>query len=380
MRIQSDKKLYVGGEFTSYDGESSNRIVRLFSDGRKDNSFNVGSGFNDAVRGIVIQNDGKILVGGHFTDYNGTTANRIIRLNPDGSRDTSFNIGSGFNAQIRTMEMQEDGKILVGGAMVNYNGTNIYRIARLNTNGSLDASFNVGLGFNNNIRAIAFQDDGKIILGGGFLVYSGTVTNRIIRLNPDGSRDTSFIIGSGFNEQINVVDIDANGKILVGGFFTGYNGISVNKIARLNTNGSLDSSFAIGSGFNGQVNGFIRYNDKIIVGGGFTTYNSTPANGIIRLNSDGSRDTSFDIGVGCTSSSRFFMIQEDRKILVGGDFTGYNGTSFGRLMRLHGESHISLMDTDNEDAIHAEFTSKGYILSGSLLSGSAPMVFIDTEG
>ncbi len=377
--LQNNRKILVWWEFTTYDWISANKIVRLFSDGRRDTSFIIGSWFNDAVRAITVQDDGKIIVWWHFTNYNWVTANRIIRLNPDWSVDNSFVIWSGFNAQVRTIALQEDGKMIVGWAIVNYNWANIYRIVRLNTNGSIDTSFNVWLGFNNNIRSIAFQEDGKIILGGWFVVYNWTTTNRIIRINPDGSRDNSFVIWSGFNEQINMVAIQPDGKILVGGLFTGYNWTLANRIARLNSNGSIDASFNMWNWFDAQVVSLMTYNNKIIIGWAFDFYNGTSINKLVRLNNDWSIDTSFNVWIGYNNTVRSFGIQTDGKILVWWDFTWYQSASFWRLMRLHGDSNVSLLDTNNEDAIHAEFLSKWYIVSQSILSWSAPMVFIDTE-
>ncbi len=375
---QDSNKMLVWWEFTWYNWYTTNKIIRLYTDGRRDATFDIWSWFNDAIRAIVIQNDGKILVWGHFTNYNWTVVNRIVRLNTDGSIDTSFGIWSWFNAQVRVITLQSDGKILVWGAITNYNWTTIYRIARLNTNGTIDSSFNVWLGFNNNIRSIVFQDDGKIILGWGFVVYNWTTTNRIIRVNPNGSRDNSFVIWSGFNEQINSVLLLPDGKILVWGLFTGYNWTSVNRIARLNTDGSLDTTFDIWDWFNSQVVSFVVDDEKIIVWWTFTGYDSTIANRIIRLHTDGSADTSFNFWVWFDNAVRFLSRQPDGKILVWGDFTTYKWASFWWLIRLNGNSHISLLDTDNEDVVRAEFISKGYTISGDILSWSAPMVFVDT--
>ncbi len=375
---QDSNKMLVWWEFTWYNWYTTNKIVRLYTDGRRDATFDIWSGFNDAIRAIVIQNDGKILVWWHFTNYNWTVVNRIIRLNTDGSIDTSFVIWSWFNAQVRVIALQNDGKILVWGAITNYNWTTIYRIARLNTNGAIDSSFNVWLGFNNNIRSIVFQDDGKIILGWWFVVYNWTTTNRIIRVNPNGSRDNTFIIWSGFNEQINSILLLSDGKILVWGLFTGYNWTSVNRIARLNTDGSLDTTFDIWGWFNSQVVSFVIDDEKIIVWWTFTGYDSTIANRIIRLHTDGSTDTSFNFWVWFDNAVRFLSRQPDGKILVWGDFTTYKWASFWWLIRLNGNSHISLLDTDNEDVVRAEFISKWYTLSGDILSWSAPMVFVDT--
>src|SRR5690554_3203657 len=91
-----------------------------------------------------------------------------------GSLDTSFDIGNGFNQGVLSTALQPDGKILVGGAFIEYNWEPQNRIIRLNTDGSLDDSFNIGTGFNNLVFSIAVQPDGKIIIGGGFTAYNGT--------------------------------------------------------------------------------------------------------------------------------------------------------------------------------------------------------------
>src|SRR5690606_20274470 len=107
--------------------------------------------------------DGKIIIGGDFTSYNGTSRNHIVRLNLDGSIDTSFVIGTGTNIQVLATSIQSDGKVIVGGYFTNYNGSFINRIARLNTDGSLDPTFVVGTGANNTVFTSAIQSDGKII-------------------------------------------------------------------------------------------------------------------------------------------------------------------------------------------------------------------------
>jgi uncharacterized delta-60 repeat protein len=301
IKIQNDGKILAGGSFTSYNGTGANNIIRLNSDGSVDSSFVYGSGFSGSKSGevniIKIQSDGKILVGGYFTDYNGTGANRIIRLNSDGSVDSSFVYGSGFNDYVLTIAIQSDGKILVGGYFANYNGTGANYIIRLNSDGSVDSSFVYGSGFGGPVRTIAIQSDGKILVGGYFLNYNGTVANKIIRLNSDGSIDSSFVYGSGFGGpkvSVKTIAIQSDGKILAGGDFTNYNGTGANYIIKLNSDGSVDSSFVYGSGFDDYVQTIaIQSDGKILVGGYFANYNGTVANKIIRLNSDGSVDSSF---------------------------------------------------------------------------------------
>ncbi|MEY3471260.1 MAG: hypothetical protein RLZZ223_610 [Candidatus Parcubacteria bacterium] len=190
----------------------------------KDPAFDTGIpvGFNNPVNTLALQSDGKILVGGNFTSYQGVGANYIIRLNSDGSRDTSFNVGTGFNSTVNTLTLQSDGKILVGGWFTSYQGVGANNIIRLNSDGSRDNSFNIGSGFSGSVSQIIVQSDGKVLVGGGFTSYQGVGANYIIRLNSDGSRDTSFNIGTGFNSWVYSLSLQSDGKILVGGNFTIY--------------------------------------------------------------------------------------------------------------------------------------------------------------
>jgi uncharacterized delta-60 repeat protein len=355
IALQSDGKILVGGEFTSYDGTTQNFITRLNSDGSRDTTFDIGTGFNNGVTSIALQSDGKILVGGASTSYNGVTQNNLTRLNPDGSRDTTFDIGTGFTGEffsfIYSIAIQSDGKILVGGSFTSYNGTTQNNLTRLNPDGSRDTTFDIGTGFNITVYSIAIQSDGKIIVGGEFTSYDGTTQNNLTRLNPDGSRDTTFDIGTGFTGEffslILKVKIQSDGKILVGGGFTEYNGVAQNNFTRLNADGSRDTTFVIGTGFNITVYSIaIQSDGKIIVGGEFTSYDGVTQNRIARLNSDGSLDTTFDIGTGLGDDPGFFniglaqsiAIQSDGKIVVGGIFISYNDVAQLNITRIFGEA------------------------------------------
>src|SRR5207249_1691942 len=133
-------------------------------------SFDPGTGANNTVYTSALQADGKIIIGGDFTSYNGTARNRIARLNTDGSLDTSFNPGTGSNNNVFTMALQVNGKIVIGGDFTTYNGTSRNTIARLNTDGSLDTTFNpAGTGATYEVAAIVLQADGKIVIAGDFM-------------------------------------------------------------------------------------------------------------------------------------------------------------------------------------------------------------------
>src|SRR3990172_1754243 len=201
------------------------------------------AGANLVIRAAVLQVNGKILIGGNFTQYNGTGRNYIARINTDGSLDATFDPGTGANGTIMAIAIQTDGKIIIGGWFTQYNGTGRNYIARINTDGSLDATFDPGTGANAWVHSLAIQADGKILIGGNFTQYNGTGRNYIARINTDGSLDATFDPGTGANAWVHSLAIQADGKILIGGNFTQYNGTGRNRIARINTDGSLDATF-----------------------------------------------------------------------------------------------------------------------------------------
>jgi len=389
--IQSDGKILVGGDFAQFTGSSQNHLIRLNSDGSKDETFDIGSGLDyGSVLSTAIQSDGKILAGGTFTSFSGISQNRLIRLNSDGSKDETFDIenginyavfsisidsagniwtggefntyggffsnylvkisndlvtinetfdiGSGFNGTVTAVAIQSDGKILVGGGFTTFTGSQQNYLIRLNSNGTKDSSFNIGTGFDNSVNAIAIQSDGKIMVGGSFFEEGGGLAYYLTRLNSDGSNDVTFDIGTGFDYYVYATEIQSDGKILVGGGFSTFTGSPQNGLIRLNSDGSKDTSFDIGTGFNDRVESIAtQSNGKILVGGAFSTFTGSTQNRLIRLNSDGSKDTTFNIGTGFDAIVYSIKVQSDGKILVGGGFTTFTGSSQNNLIRLNSD-------------------------------------------
>jgi uncharacterized delta-60 repeat protein len=341
---QSDGKIIVVGEIIQYLESATTidmgGIVRLNLDGTFDMSFVNGSGygFNGEVFDVDIQTDGKIIVGGAFSTYSDNTgsytSNGIARLNSDGTFDTTFNNGgTGFDNYVSSVKIQSDGKILCGGLFTVYNDINSnwntnYMI-RLNTDGTADLDF-IGdnYGFNGDVRSISIQNDGKILVGGGFTSYSDSATtfdvNFLCRLESNGDFDTSFVnsISYGFNDTVETLAIQSNGKILVGGPFDTYidgtGSYYSSFIARLNSNGTYDTSFLDGVGTYGffgdkSVSDIKIQNDgKILVGGAYDLYEDETGSynmmGISRLNSDGTFDTSFNSGATGFTNGRVYGI------------------------------------------------------------------------
>jgi uncharacterized delta-60 repeat protein len=328
-------KILVGGSFTSYNGTTQNYMTRLNSDGTRDISFTIGTAFNLGVSAIAIQPDGKILVGGAFTSYNGTGQNRITRLNSDGTRDTGFTTGSGFNNDVNAIVIQSDGKILVGGRFTSYNGATLQnRIIRLNSNGTRDTSFAIGSGFEDAVRRIVIQSDGKIIVGGYFTSYNGRFQNYITRLNSDGTRDTGFSIGSGFDGWVYAIAIQPDDKILVGGEFYDYDGNYAGSITRLNSDGTLAMDFDPYGFSTPPVNTIaIQPDGKILIG-------DNAGNAVARLNTDGTQDVGFPLPGISGLAINTIAVQSGGKILVGGDFTSYDAIAQNYITRLNSNGNV----------------------------------------
>ena len=215
-----------------------NRIARLNTNGVLDTSFDPGTGANDAVSSIALQPDGKVIVGGYFTTVNDTNRSYIARLNANGGLDESFDPGLGADDFVESVALQPDGKALIGGWFTSVNAQTRKRIARLNSDGSVDISFDPGDGIGPDdifprVYSVTLQDDGKVLVGGKFTMVNSTNRNRIARLNGDGSLDTSFDPGTGANSTVFPVVLQPDDKVLIGGFFTTVNGVARPRLARL---------------------------------------------------------------------------------------------------------------------------------------------------
>jgi uncharacterized delta-60 repeat protein/uncharacterized repeat protein (TIGR01451 family) len=339
VKFLSDGKLILAGRFFSYNQTLIRGFIKINSDGSIDNSFNQGTGFNGPINSFEVQKDGKIIVVGSFSSYNGTIANNIIRLNLDGSVDGTFNCGTGSNSSISCVTLQSDGKIYIGGQFTSYNGTSINRIARLNQDGTLDTSFNVGTGADQEVAVITIQKDGKILLGGSFTNYRSTLRNKIIRVNSDGTVDNTFSIGTGANGAIVALTIQEDGNILMAGYFTSYNGISKNYITRLLSNGSIDPSFNSGLGFDlSALSLYVMPDTRILIGGSFNSYQNTfNSKMLIRLNSDGSIDHTFHMTSSPSGSVYSIDLDNNGKIAIAGDFDRVQDYSFNNIAMLKGE-------------------------------------------
>ena len=347
VAIQNDQKILVAGRYSIDNGINYHVILsRLNTDGSFDSTFTMGIDHSPfyGIAALDIQKDGKIIVAGEFKNYNGKALNGLARVNTDGSLDTSFHIGTGVDHSINALKIQEDGKIVICGGFHSYNGHTMNNLARVNSNGSLDSTFKIGKGAGSlssnfgTIRTCSIQKDGKIIIGGYFISYNGRTRNHIARLNTDGSLDETFKQGFGADEYVAASAIQEDGKIVIAGLFRRYSNIPINYVARLNTDGTLDTTFVVGKGASEEIYTLALQKDgKVVVGGVFHKYNSDEKYAFLaRLNADGHLDHSFFRDTLGPNGVISIAIQEDGKVItVGG----------GEVFR-HGKSLVTTVDND----------------------------------
>lgn len=344
MAIQPDGKILICGNFTSFNGQPKSYVARLNSNGSVDTNFTADVSY--WVRYMALQTDGKIVIGGYFTSVGGQSRNLVSRLNSNGSLDTNFVVGTGCtgsmgvaidgntNAFLFAISIQTDQKILIAGNFTNYNGVFQRGVARLNTNGSLDSTF-VGTGVNNWVRSMRILANGQILLTGWFTEYNNRTYNRMVRINPNGSADTNFNAFFGDLTSVYTSTELPDGKMIVGGHTVNTNSVFQQEVVRLNLNGTYDTNFNNGgSGANEKVESVaLQADGKIVMGGYFTLYNGVHVDNFARLNSDGTLDNTFSANV--NSWIWTVLVQDDGKILLCGGFSAVNGASRNGIARLN---------------------------------------------
>lgn len=348
FKVQADGKIVVGGSFSSYGATAATRYTRLTASGALDTAYNtaLGTGFNDTVYVVGLLPTGESLIGGEFTQLNGATANYFACLDVDGAVSGVFDTGSGCNDAIGDIAVLPDGRVVIVGRFTTYRGAACRRIAMIGPDGTLDGSFATGIsnGFDGDARRVAIDTDGTILVANGFFDnYAGTPVRHpsgstIVRINVSGALDSVVAQGTQFNGLIENITPYPGGRLIVTGEFTGYNGTSVGRIARLNSDGSLDTAFttANGTGFSGPTfRTHVQPDGKIIVGTNVgTTFNGTGVNGMARLNADGTLDTTFNTGSGYGAGPTISIRPGlNGSLIVVGGFTSFDGTTRLRVAR-----------------------------------------------
>jgi len=378
-KILANGKLLVYEKFDSYQGIAVNDVAVLNTDGTLDTTFSAGTGitenFNTGAQQIMdVQADGKILIAGSFTVFNGVAVNNLVRLNTDGSVDDSFVPDLPFYTYITCVKLQNDGMLLCGGSFAGEFEDPKGDIIRLDTNGNIDAAFTTGTGFTMSlpvadsnpgyVYTIAIQEDNKILAGGYFARYNGVTKFNLVRLNTDGTIDTTFLIGEGASvaEQytdhygiINkIVPEPSTGKIYIAGTIAVFNGEPSKNIKRLHEDGTADATFNITNdpGYSQEYPDryiselAINHEGKLLIGGSFFLNNCRD---IAMYNQDGETDTGFTTQVTGSLDNVTTICTVGTVIYAAGHFSAVNGyyNNKGSVVKLHENGNTDLSFNPN---------------------------------
>ncbi|HEY0459168.1 MAG TPA: FG-GAP-like repeat-containing protein [Pyrinomonadaceae bacterium] len=371
---QADGKILFVGRFNYVNGVQRRSAARLNLDGTLDTSFvpYFTSAFD--LTAVAAQADGKVVIGG----FQGPV---VARLNTDGSRDTGFTAAATSGSSVYDVAVLPNGQILAVGDIGLTSPSATKRIVRFNTDGTIDSTFALNQP-NATVFKLHVQPDGKILIGGAFSQIGASLRGRIARLNADGSLDETFNPAGGANGDVYNIDVQTDGKVVLGGNFNGLNGaLNRNRVGRLNADGSLDTSFVQPLFINSAVVGLeVQSDNKIIVTGNFNVVGAAPKLGLARFNADGSLDLTFNPSINnalpSTSGALDVYLQTDGKILVGGEFTKMNGVSHVRIARLLNSTApprtLFDFDGDGKADIAVFRTNRWFILRSSDLQIDQP--------
>lgn len=391
LAVQSDGGVIIGDSYLGGSGTTiPNNFSRLLPNGMLDTTFNSGGiGFQNltpgAVRAIAVQPDGKVLIGGKFDSVNEASRFKMARLNTDSTLDLSFQIDTGGTGNsftqihaIYNIVLQADGKIIISGSFIYMvNGEEERNVVRLNPNGTIDSTFNLNIRIddvfsccNAGTNRIALLSNGKLLVGTSRNSVSSTLPIPL-KLNADGTRDTSFnstVLSTQNLAQIHDLAIQPDGKIIIGGRHETA-GITKSFLMRLNPDGSLDTTFQIREITNKVVNALSPLsNGKILLVEGDSAFQPVQAD-VLRLNSDGSIDSSFDAGTGVNGKINALLLLPTGKMFVGGKFTTFNGQPRQNLAQLNadGSLNATLYNLDNE-VLSLAADSDGRVLVGGIFT------------
>jgi uncharacterized delta-60 repeat protein len=345
--VQDDGDVILGGCWTN----PACSLVRLNFYGNPDASFLCpkATGFDanspGHIEDLATHLDGRIAIVGDFRTVNGVTRNGVAWLQPNGALDLTFDPGSGAeDSTARRVVIEPDGRVVIGGWFMRVRGAERRGFARFNPDGTLDSAFDPGLAVGHtarpNVNALVRQSDGRYLVGADDWFREGT--NCVLRLEPGGGRDPGLQVALQLEPYANrTAAVQPDGRVLVAGSFTSLNGIARPGLARLEQNGLLDSTFAPASDLDLEVWAIAVQSDRrIVVGGLSKRFGGGP--GVFRLEADGRMDPGF-AGPQVAGPARFvetITLQPDGRILIGGVFTSVGDRSRWGIARLNTDGSV----------------------------------------
>ena len=399
IRQMANGDMLLGGEFTAYNGVSSNCLAKIDSEGNFISAFQSHIEGSNKVRAIAIQGT-KVIVGGWISASSPTKYyNYLVRLDgTTGAVDESFN-DNGPDRGIYSIVIDNHQRILIGGGVTSYQGNNVGYMLRTDSDGYYDASFNNSAncganttGADDAVYKIAVLSNDKIIIGAYFLHYDGVKHYHVGRLDGNGCIDQTFDpSGDGVNANVTSLVLQNDGNILLGGTFD--NSVNNIHVSKLYNDGSLDTSLISRTGTNGNINAMALQSDgKLIIGGAFTSYRDTPASSLARLDVYGNIDTSFnesggEVGgfMGGAAAVRAIELDGGTGMYVGGGFTTYVDMTNASPLS-HAAGNIVHLTSDGSFDDSFSFSTNGQIraikrqANGDILVGGSFSSCSDSSG
>jgi uncharacterized delta-60 repeat protein len=344
----AEGKSIVGGEFTTWDGLERAGLAQLNSDDSLDIDFVPELEPATVVQCGAVDSNGRIYVGGAIREMKGLALQGIARLTPTGALDRSFQVHLGLNAIVSSILPQSNDSVLIAGIVDGF-GPGGYRQsggAVINSPRSFFVPPDIFNSFRGSARRALLQYDGCWLLAGA----TGTNTSdRVARFFPDDSLDANFLSSAVGSKSIADMALQDNGKTLIAGSFTSIHTENRRYVARLNPDGTLDHGFDPGTGPDGPVSAVASCLDgKVLIGGRFIEVTGVPRPRIARLKMNGALDEDFNPGAGFDGEVLTIAIAPNGDALIGGAFRTYNGVAapyFHRLPRLAASDRSTLAFT-----------------------------------
>ena len=343
LRLASGKVL-AGGDFAAINGAPARNLARLLNSLSPDPDFTLAPGimndsytfsFDRGVQAVVEQADGRILVAGDFHRINDLPRRGIARLHADGTPNRGFNAGNLVNGPVSTVQVLADGRIAIAGEFTEVGGLSRNRVAILEADGTVDTGFNPGTGFNDKVLSLALDTGNRIVCGGAFTQYAGGAVGRVARLNETGILDAGFNAGgAGANDEVQTVQKLGDGRFALGGKFSEFNGQNLRGMVLLDADGVIDLSFTSTVWANAVRAILPLPGGRFLVGGDFNAQTGAEyRNDLAVLEADGTVDPAFDPGSGAPGGYRVFSLLDlgGGKVLAGGDFGEFSGATRNRL-------------------------------------------------
>lgn len=325
-------EVIVGGGFATYDGMDRPRVARVRTDGTVAPDFRVKVKYE--VNTVLRMPDGRVLLGGEFNTVNDVRLNHVAVLLPSGEPDPEFVFETGTDLVVHALALAPEDKVVVGGEFTSVQGVTALRLARITLDGDIDTSFDTRSAADGPVYAVAVDAVGRPIAGGSFGRVEGQARGGVARWLNSGRLDQGFATGGGANGPVLALAVDVQGRILVAGEFTRFDGQAAGRVVRLTEAGELDRTFRAsgGSGADDAILSVLaRHDGTLWVAGKFVSMDGLARSRVARLKDDGTVDPAFDPGRGPNDWVLALAERDDGGLVLGGVFTEVMGVPRGGL-------------------------------------------------